>query len=409
MAETIVQHPNVISKTSVRTVFLKAKALIENDDSRKHFERVFHDMESTKEIKIFNYDCSFNRIPHLSEGGHGGQNAILVTEKENSIFIPFYPHNDGSPTCPFVYYKKEPSQKTDEFSGIIPLYLSIDAHIPSPHGYFIPWPSMKTVFFMDNQMDFTEVKNLGQVLIKMVRIMQEAYDKGIPIHPFQSFLLEFPSDVTKETIDTAKLAMCIPDMKIGDLEKWLFQSQNVFLDHFLGWNFGDIIKGSEELETMVLDYHHRMIKDGKRKFAGTGFEVTYRTNGTEVDNFYKFCFPGMEISPVYLFGEATMKIIDDEQSYLSLVAQKYTVPLSDVNKAVDMMNRYLSEYGICTASHPHPEPFGGSLGWIHTPKNSCYVCLTKEGHRMANGLKFLRGEAPTTQISSMEVDVPDGE
>jgi len=410
MAETITKHPNVISRTSIKTVFLKAKALIEKDGSRKHFERVFHDMESTNEIKILNYDCSFNRIPHLSEGGHAGQNAILVAETASSIFIPFYPHNDGSPTCPFIFYKKEPSGKTAEPLDAVPLYPSIDGIIPYsfPFNFSSILPSRKTVFFMDNQMDFTEVKNLEQILIKLVRIMHEAYDKKIPIHPFQSFLLEFPYDVAKETIDKAKLAMCIPDMGIGDLDKWLAKSQNVFLDHFLGWNFGDIIRGSEELETSVLDYHRRMIRDGKRKDAGTGFEVTYRTNDTSIDNHYRFCFPGMEISPLYLFDEETMKGIKDEKSYLELVAKKYNVPLSEVEDAMKMMRHYiLRTIGMRITEHSHPEPFEGSLGWIHTPKNACNMCLTMEGHRMANGLEFLKGNPPKTQISRMELDVPD--
>jgi len=263
MTESAIQHPNVIRKVSAKTVFLKAKAFIEKDDSRGHLSRIFYDMESTRDIKIFDFDCFIN-INSLSRGGWGGQNALLATATASSAFIPFYPHNDGSPTCPFVYYRKEA-------------------------------PCRNHVLFMDNQMDFTEVKNLDQVLVKLVTIMHEAYGKGIPIHPFQSFLLEFPWNVTKETIENAKIAMCIPDPPYSgmkDLDRWLANSQNVFLDHFLGWNFGDIIRSNRELEAMVLDYHLRMVNDGKRKYAGSGFEVTCRTNDTGIDNFYNF--PGLK-------------------------------------------------------------------------------------------------------------------
>jgi hypothetical protein len=147
-----------------------------------------------------------------------------------------------------------------------------------------------------------------------------------------------------------------------------------------------------------------MIKEGKREDAGSGFEVTYRTSDTNMDNFYLFCFPGMEIDPPYLFSREKMKWIKDEKSYLELLAQKYSVSVEDVEKAVKIVIRHTTMLHV--ANDYHPEPYPGSLGWLHTPKGSCNICLTKDGHRMINGLEFLKGNPPKTQISKTELDRP---
>ena len=48
---------------------------------------------------------------------------------------------------------------------------------------------------------------------------------------------------------------------------------NIFLDHFLGWNFGKVIMDNPRLEGKVKDFNNLVIKKGMRKDAGPGFRV----------------------------------------------------------------------------------------------------------------------------------------
>jgi hypothetical protein len=116
-------------------------------------------------------------------------------------------------------------------------------------------------------------------------------------------------------------------------------------------------------------------------------------------------FDEMKIHPVYPFKDEVMAGIKGEKAYLEMVAQKHGVPVEEVESAVNMLRKYvLSNTGACTTQHPHPHPFRWSLGWLHTPRDSCLICPTKEGYQMINGLKLLKGEPPTTQFNRLEMD-----
>jgi len=99
-----------------------------------------------------------------------------------------------------------------------------------------------------------------------------------------------------------------------------------------------------------------------------------------------------------------MKSIKDISEYLEKVAKLYNVPLADVVSAMNSLDMVKRCAGIHLLDNDHPEPLEGTLGWLHTPKGACNICPTKEGYRMINGLRFLEGKEPITQMGKLDMD-----
>jgi hypothetical protein len=240
MTQTTKPNPKIISRVSIKSILAKAKALVERDNTRRQFERVMYELSSTVNMTIFNYDC-VRYIPSLSKKGPEGWSAIEAKKSGDSLFIPFEPRSSGDQNSTRAFFIR--------------------------HFSLMKMPHTTYSFLMDNKSNFAEIRNIDNLLMQILDIMQEAYDKRIPINPFQSFLLEFPEGTREETIGTAKLAMCIPDPKPIDLDNWVVTANNIFLNIFIGHNFWDNVVKNTVLEEKVLKCHHTMIADRKRKSA----------------------------------------------------------------------------------------------------------------------------------------------
>jgi len=207
--------------------------------------------ESLQGIDRIKYADAIKRLDWFE-----GKNVFLLHEDP---LLLFYPHNDGMPTCPFVWARNKGS-------------------IVNPELYPI----------MDNQKDFTQISNLSDILQKTTTVMQESYEKKIPVVYEEYFGLRLTDQVKPHYTGKAQLVWFVGDhlKKGASFKDATNYFCNRYLDVFIGWNFGDVVKANSELEKQLLSFAEQLNTDKVRpKEHPAGFEVTYR--GT-VNQFYAF-------------------------------------------------------------------------------------------------------------------------
>jgi|GEM_PF-2951689 len=217
----------------------------------------YSDFRSLSGVKKYREGQAAKEIRHLSRGGWGGQNALWLG---NEPVVLLLPHNDGMPTCPFVWYRRT--------------------------GMFT-----KPAEIINNQTDFTQIANLAEILNKTADVMQESYDRKHPVAPFRNFGLLLADEVRPDYsgrgefvfIDGYFIKRGADPVKISQ------HCCNDYLDIFIGWNFGDVVRQNEGLEKKLNALCQQLIADKvRREKHATGFEVTHRKSDTSIDNFYNF-------------------------------------------------------------------------------------------------------------------------
>lgn len=181
-----------------------------------------------------------------SHGGWGGANRYSMGEN-NMIFL--YPVNDGMSTCPFEFYK---------------------------NGNLI----------IHNQNVYSEITNLDEIILQMVRIYEKAIDAGIVIDPYY-FMLKLSDKIKKNYRGNAKLVItekAVRNQKLNEenYEEAMKYFLNRFLDHFIGWNFGVSVNRNETLRNELEKLNNKVIDKGLRQYIYWGFEV----RGTETENYH---------------------------------------------------------------------------------------------------------------------------
>ena len=156
----------------------------------------------------------------------------------NMIFL--YPVNDGMPTCPFEFYKD---------------------------GKLI----------IDNQKVYSQIANLDEILLQIVRIYNKSLDEGIVIDPYY-FMLKLDDKIKENYNGKATLIITEKAIKNQKLNEQNFDEANKyfinhFLDHFIGWNFGVSVNRNEMLKNELEALNERVNEMGIREYAGAGFEV----------------------------------------------------------------------------------------------------------------------------------------
>ena len=158
---------------------------------------------------------------------------------ENAFFsysglVYFYPPNDGAPTKPIYHYVNHD-------------------------------------LVLRNSYAFQEIENLDDILLKMVEIVDKAFDEKIAINPY-GFMLHLDGELTKDYKGKASLVMTNNSFSKNDSKRRKYFI-NRFLDHFIGWNFGVSVNRNEELKEALLKLNDKVIKKGLREDAGPGFNV----------------------------------------------------------------------------------------------------------------------------------------
>ena len=166
-----------------------------------------------------------------------GVNAYEMTD-ENLIYL--YPLNDGMPTRNYRFYK---------------------------NGELV----------IANYKNYSEITNLDDIILKLVRLYDESIDKGLVLDPYY-FMLRLTDKVTKDYDGKADLIITECAIRNQKLNEENFDEANRhfinhFLDHFIGWNFGVSVNRNETLENELIELNNKVIDKGIREYAGPGFEV----------------------------------------------------------------------------------------------------------------------------------------
>ena len=159
-------------------------------------------------------------------------------DEDNMIY--FYPLNDGMPTCNFYFYKNG-----------------------------------KLVF--GNYGEYSNITNLDDILLQMVRIYDKALDYDIVLNPYY-FMLKLTDDIHSNYRGEAKLfitdkVVMNPTLNDNNKDEANRYFVNKFLDHFMGWNFGVSINRNELLKEELEKLNNKVINMGLREYAGTGLDV----------------------------------------------------------------------------------------------------------------------------------------
>lgn len=167
-------------------------------------------------------------------------------DDNNMVFL--YPVNDARPTCPFKFYKD---------------------------GRLI----------LHNQNVYSEITNLDEIILEIVRTYNKALDEGIVIDPYY-FMLKLEDEIKENYKGKATLIITEKAIRNQKLDKQNFDQANKyfinrFLDHFIGWNFGVSINRCETLKKELEDLNTKVIEKGIREYAGPGFEV----HGTDRESY----------------------------------------------------------------------------------------------------------------------------
>ena len=186
----------------------------------------------------------------------------IVKERVNAYEISnnlvyFYPLNDGMPTCGFQFYK---------------------------NGELI----------LDNSKEYSQISNLDEILLQMVRIFNQSIDNKIVLDPYY-FMLELIDEPCKDYKSNVSLVITEKAIRNQKLNEQNFDEANKyfinhFLDHFIGWNFGLSVNRNEDLKRELEELNEKVIDMGIREYAGTGFEV-YGVENKEYNGLQHYSLP----------------------------------------------------------------------------------------------------------------------
>lgn len=125
--------------------------------------------------------------------------------------------------------------------------------------------------------------------------MEEAYNKNTPVDPYRNFWLRLVDDIVPEYAGRVEMIF-IPDgflptrraKKDPGLAASFFTSQ--FLEHFIGHNYGDILRENPTLEKLVVFLHSQVQREGRKQEVPTyPYDyLRYRKWQMEVDQKYNF-------------------------------------------------------------------------------------------------------------------------
>lgn len=137
------------------------------------------------------------------------------------------------------------------------------------------WKDGKLV--LHNRNVYSEIINLDEIILQMVRIFNKSLDEGIVIDPYY-FMLKLNDEVKENYEGSATLVITDKAIRNQKLNEKNFDEAtkyfiNDFLDHFIGWNFGVSVNRNKVLKQELLKLNDKVIEMGIREYAGPGFEV----------------------------------------------------------------------------------------------------------------------------------------
>ena len=130
---------------------------------------------------------------------------------------------------------------------------------------------------LHNQNVYSEITNLDEIILQIVRIFNKSLDEAIVLDPYY-FMLKLNDEVKENYKGSATLVITEKAIRNQKLNEKNFDEAtkyfiNHFLDHFIGWNFGVSVNRNETLKEELLILNNKVIEMGIREYAGSGFEV----------------------------------------------------------------------------------------------------------------------------------------
>ena len=229
LKQVLIKNKNVYVPQIEQVEYENEKTIVENIDENKRI------IDIANKIGL---EFALHSLKKLSsQNGRDGVNRFKI-EDDNMIFL--YPVNDGMPTCPFEFWK----------DGKLVLH---------------------------NQNVYSEITNLDEIILQIVRIFNESLDNGIVLDPYY-FILRLNDDVKENYKGSATLIITEKAIRNQKLNEDNFNEAtkyfiNHFLDHFIGWNFGVSVNRNTTLKEELLSLNDKVIEMGIREYAGSGFEV----------------------------------------------------------------------------------------------------------------------------------------
>lgn len=191
-----------------------------------------------------------NGIEYISKATgkklHSNESGVNKVYAVKGNYILLHPANDGMPTCPIEWYGK--------FDG-------------------------ENKLIMDNQSSFKCITNLSDIILQMVRLYAKYIDDDMFIAS-AGFAIRLDDEVCPDYTGKASLVLTddairnnkVKPEQVIEAKKYFL---NDFLDHFIGWNFGVVVKSNPQLEKELLEFNNLVINKGLRKDASSGFGVWY--------------------------------------------------------------------------------------------------------------------------------------
>ena len=292
---------------------------------RESLQRVLDGMGSCS-IRVLDSDSKSGRIPVSSLDTYYSFNNFNYMLQINNPIVEFIPHNN-----PHV-------SEFMKFEGLDKIIPEMEEKLWFRYSQRKQWftyyqgdrKSSHLVKIMDNRNDFKTIKNIGDILMDMSFFMLEAYRTKTLIDPFSSFGLHLTENLDRNYSGNAELVIFSNERKIsrrkestgyvpvvsdrqyvtytGDedvevpvlkkevsvketvsmMRSFLTSKQsNVFLDHFMGLNYGDFIRDNYILREVLLYLRDNLERDEMRFHLGpipafsehvscSGFSTIYR-------------------------------------------------------------------------------------------------------------------------------------
>lgn len=191
-------------------------------------------LEQVKEIADYlNLNFNFHDLNKINK------EHVNAFEISNNL-VYFYPLNDGMPRCGFEFYKNDK-------------------------------------LIIDNDKEYSQISNLDEILLQMVRIFNQSLDNRIVLDPYY-FMLELTDEICENYHGSANLVITEKAIRNQKLNEENFDEAtkyfiNHFLDHFVGWNFGVSVNRNDVLKRELEELNEKVIDMGIREWAGPGFEL----------------------------------------------------------------------------------------------------------------------------------------
>lgn len=227
-------------------------ALIRKDNDSVERSKIEHKfLISSKEIATKN---GIGYVESVTDNKIDDNSVINKFYIKDGKYIMFYPFNDGVHTCPIQWY--------GNFNNHIKIVI-------------------------DNLSSFKSITNLNEILIHLIELYNKSIDEDFIIS-FDGLALELTDKIVPKYQGRGKLVFTEWAIVNNKVKYNMFQMAkryciNDFLDHFISWNFGVVIKNNPELEKAIIKFNKRVIDEKLRKYAGEGINLKF----TEDVRFYR--------------------------------------------------------------------------------------------------------------------------